>query len=53
MAKRYKIASEEGAQRYQAELGEVVELDLDQYEELAVVAAGWLEHDKQSKEAKS
>lgn len=38
----YKIASEEGAQRYGAEIGEVVELDIKD-EELAVVAAGWLE----------
>lgn len=50
--KRYKVTSEQGAERYGAEVGEVVELDLDKYEEQAVVAAGWLEHDKPSKEAK-
>jgi hypothetical protein len=50
----YIIASEEGAQRYGAELGESVDLDLDPAEELAVVAAGWLEPTtKPKKEAKS
>ena len=39
----YKVASEEGAQRYGAEVGEVVELDIEE-EKLAVIAAGWLEH---------
>ena len=38
----YKIASDEGAERYGAEVGEVVELDIPD-EELAVVCAGWLE----------
>lgn len=40
--KSYKIASEEGANRYGAEVGQTVELDIPD-EELAVVAAGWLE----------
>ena len=39
----YTIASAEAAERYQAEVGETVELDLPDEEELAVVAAGWLE----------
>lgn len=52
-SKAYKVVSDEGAQRYGAEVGTVVELDLDKHEEQAVVAAGWLEHDKQPKEAKS
>jgi hypothetical protein len=43
MSKRYKITSEEGAQRYGSEVGETVELDIKD-EELAVIAAGWLEH---------
>jgi hypothetical protein len=43
MAKTYTIASPEGAQRYGAEEGEQVELDLPDEEETAVVAAGWLE----------
>ena len=42
----YKVASEEGAQRYGAELGDEVELELDEGEELAVTAAGWLEKTK-------
>jgi hypothetical protein len=45
----YKIASEEGAQRYGHEIGETVELDIPN-EELAVIAAGWLEPVKDSKE---
>ena len=40
---KYKVASQEGAERYKAEVGDVVELDI-QDEELAVIAAGWLEH---------
>jgi hypothetical protein len=40
---KYKVASEEGAQRYGAEVGQTVELDIKD-EELAVIAAGWLEH---------
>ena len=44
MTKRvYKITSDEGAQRYGAEVGATVELDIPD-EELAVIAAGWLEH---------
>ena len=49
---KYKIASEEGAQRYGAEVGDTVELDIKD-EELAVIAAGWLEHvTKPAKEEK-
>jgi hypothetical protein len=40
---RYKIASQEGVERYNGELGDIVELDIKD-EELAVIAAGWLEH---------
>jgi hypothetical protein len=50
--KSYTIASEEGAQRYGAEQGETVELDLEEREERAVVAAGWLTPEKKPKEAK-
>jgi hypothetical protein len=39
----YTVASEEGAQRYESEVGETVDLKLDENEERAVVAAGWLE----------
>ena len=39
----YKIASEEGANRYGGEVGDEVELDLPADEELPVLAAGWLE----------
>jgi hypothetical protein len=56
MGKTYTIASAEGAERYGAEEGEAVELDLEPGEELAVVAAGWLEPEattKKAKEAKS
>lgn len=48
---KYTIASEEGAQRYAAELGVDVELHLPAEEEQAVVAAGWLEPVKKLKEA--
>lgn len=48
---KYTIASEEGAQRYGAELGTDVELDLPADEEQAVVAAGWLDPAKKPKEA--
>ena len=41
---KYKIASDEGAQRYGAEVGETVDLDLTKDEELPFIAAGWLEH---------
>ena len=40
----YKVASEEGKQRYGAEIGDTVDLDLADEEKLAVIAAGWLEH---------
>lgn len=44
MAKhQYRIVSEEGAARYQAEVGAETELDLDREEQRAVVAAGWVE----------
>lgn len=43
MSKAYKIASPEGAERYGHEIGETVELDIPKDEELAVIAAGWLE----------
>jgi flagellar basal body rod protein FlgF len=41
---RYKIATEDGAFRYKAEIGDTVDLDITKDEELAVIAAGWLEH---------
>ena len=44
--KTYKVASEEGAQRYGRELGDKVDLELDADQERALIAAGWLEHDK-------
>jgi hypothetical protein len=47
----FKVASEEGAQRYGAEVGDTVELSLSPVEERAVVAAGWLEPKKSTKEA--
>lgn len=48
----YKIMSDEGAQRYGAEIGETVTLDIKD-EELAVIAAGWIEHStKPAKEDK-
>jgi hypothetical protein len=44
MAKhKYRIASEEGANRYQQEVGTETELDLSVSEQKAVVAAGWVE----------
>ena len=49
MAKKsYLAASEEGAAYAQVEVGETVELDLDEGEELALVAAGWLEPEKKT-----
>lgn len=52
MAKTYKVTSEEGTARYGADVGETVTLDLEDGEETAVVAAGWLEHTtKKAKEA--
>ena len=50
--KEYKLASPEGVSRYAGQqdpdadpvkVGATVELDLDDREETAVVAAGWLE----------
>lgn len=44
MAKhRYRIASEDGAQRYHEEVGTETTLDLSVSEQRAVVAAGWVE----------
>lgn len=40
---KYRIASDEGAARYGGEVDETVDLDLDEGEERAVVAAGWLD----------
>lgn len=48
---KYKITSQEGADRYGAEIGTVVDLNIKD-EELAVVAAGWLEHVTPAKPAK-
>lgn len=48
----YTVASPEGAEHYQAEVGATVELDLDAREERAVIAAGWLNEAKKPKEAK-
>lgn len=50
--KTYTVASQEGAQRYGVEVGESVDLDLEEGDELAVTAAGWLEPAKKQKEAK-
>jgi hypothetical protein len=44
--KTYKIASEEGAQRYAREVGDEVELELNPDEERALIAAAWLEPSK-------
>jgi hypothetical protein len=44
MAKHtYRIASDDGAERYGAEVGAVVDLDLTADQRRAVVAAGWVE----------
>lgn len=49
---RYVIASDAGAQKYGAEVGAQVELELDESDERALVCAGWLEPTKkQAKEA--
>ena len=48
--KTFTVTSPEGAQRYHSEEGTDVELDLDQREETAVVAAGWLAPAKKKKE---
>jgi hypothetical protein len=47
--KSYKIGSPEGAERYGQEQGAVVELDLDAAQERALLAAGWLEKEKEKK----
>lgn len=56
MAKYYKVASEEGAVfasgrlGYPVETGETAELELDhKHQELALLAAGWLEETKKEK----
>jgi hypothetical protein len=44
MAKHtYTIASEEGANRYGAEVGTTLEIDIPAEEAKAVVAAGWVD----------
>jgi hypothetical protein len=49
----YKVASPEGADWCRHEEGEIVDLDLTEKQERAVIAAGWLEKtEKKSKEAK-
>jgi hypothetical protein len=48
---KYVIASEEGAQRYGAAVGDPIDLKLEEREERAVVAAGWITHDMKAKEA--
>jgi hypothetical protein len=50
---KFKVASEEGAQRYGGEIGDIVDLSLGSDEERAVIAAGWLEDVKTPKEAKN
>lgn len=47
----FTVASEEGANRYGAEVGAEVELDITTDEERAVIAAGWLAPEKKPKEA--
>jgi len=39
----YTITSTEGAEKYGGEVGDVVHLDLDEGEALAVVCAGWIQ----------
>ena len=39
----YIVSSEEGARYAGAPVGDEVELDLDKDQEIALVAAGWLE----------
>jgi hypothetical protein len=48
---KYEIASDEGAQRYGLEVGETVELELEDGTERALLAAGWLTESKKPKEA--
>lgn len=44
MAKhKYRIASQEGVDKFGGELGDVQELDLDAQAKTAMVAAGWIE----------
>jgi len=53
MAKRkYKVTSPEGSAYAGVEEGEEVTLELDDERELALIAAGWLEHAQKPKEAK-
>jgi len=52
----YKIGSQEGADfaagaGTAAEVGDTVDLKLEADQERALIAAGWLEHDKSKKEA--
>jgi hypothetical protein len=46
---KYKIASQEGADRYKAEIGDFVDLEIKDEELTAVVAAGWIEPAKEGK----
>ena len=59
MAKKsYLVASEEGAAYAQTapdqpvEVGQTVELDIDEGTELALICAGWVEPDKTTKSKK-
>jgi len=52
MKKNYTIASDQGAERYGGEVGDTVALELDADEELAVVAAGWIDPTPVKKETK-
>lgn len=49
----YTVGSQEGADRYHAEIGATVDLDIPDHEERAVIAAGWLVDSKKPKEAKN
>lgn len=49
--KNYMVAAPEAAVRYGAEEGTVIELTLDEGDEVALVAAGWLTPEKKTKEA--
>ena len=58
MKKTYKITSEEAqvfaaSQNVQAEVDGEAEIELTVSQEKAMIAAGWIEHPKQPKEAKS
>jgi hypothetical protein len=49
---KYKIASEEGADRYGGEVGDQKTIDIPADETKAVVAAGWVEPvEEKAKEA--